>query len=56
MSNTFFGTHMVDVSASLVCLVMCHDGKNVSLKLIITPMAGGCTLDLVSMNQMKNEE
>ncbi len=34
---------------------MCYDGKEVSLKLIRTPMVGGGKLHLVSMDRMTNE-
>jgi hypothetical protein len=34
---------------------MCHDGKELSLKLRNTPMVGGTKLNLVSMDQMTNE-
>jgi hypothetical protein len=34
---------------------MCHDGKELSLKLTNTPMVGGTKLNLVSMDQMTNE-
>ena len=33
----------------------CDDGKELSLKLINTPMVGGAKLNLVSMDQMMNE-
>jgi hypothetical protein len=34
---------------------MCHDGKELSLKLTNTLKVGGTKLNLVSMNQMTNE-
>jgi hypothetical protein len=34
---------------------MCHEGKELSLKLAKTPMVGGTKLNLVSMDQMTNE-
>jgi hypothetical protein len=37
-------------------LVMCHEGKELSLKLAKTPMVGLAKWNLVSMDQMKNEQ
>ena len=34
---------------------MCHDGKELSLKLTKTPMVGVAKLNLVSMDQMTNK-
>jgi hypothetical protein len=53
LDETFFETHMVDVSRSACSeVVMCHDGKELSLKLRKTPMIGIAKLNLVSLDQM----
>ena len=35
---------------------MCRDGKEMNLKMIMTPMIGGTKLNLVLMDQMNNEK
>ena len=36
--------------------MVCHDGKEVNMNLIMTPMVGGDKLHLVLMDKMKNEQ
>ena len=52
LGDTFFEAHTVDVRHKPVRLVVCRDGKEVTLQLTRTPMAGGGKLNLVSMEQM----
>ena len=56
LRDTFFEAHIVDVRRKPVHLVVCHDSKEVTLQLIRTPMARGCKLNLVSMEQMQDEQ
>ena len=56
LGDTFFETHTVDVRRKPVRLVVCRDGQEVSLKLTRSPMVGGGKLNLVSMDQMTNEQ
>ena len=59
MKVTFYETHMIDVRRKLVnlrCIVMCHDGKELNLKLTRTLMVGGTKLNFVLMDQMNNEK
>ena len=56
LGDIFFEAYAVDVKCKPVRLVMCHDGKEVTLQLIRTPMARGCKLNLVSMEQMQDEQ
>ena len=56
LGNTFFEVHIVDVRDKLMCLVVCRDGREVSLQLTRTPMVGGGKLNLVSMEQMHNKQ
>ena len=56
LGNTFFEAHTVDVRRKPVRLVVCRDGKEVTLQLTRTPMAGGGKLNLVSMEQMQDEQ
>ena len=56
LGNTFFEAHTVDVTRKLVRLMVCCDGKEVTLQLTRTPMAGGGKLNLVSMKQMEDEQ
>ena len=54
LGNTFFEAHIVDVRCKPACLVVCRDGKKVTLQLTRIPMAGGGELNLVSMEQMQD--
>ena len=56
LGDTFFEAHTVDVRLKMVRLVVCRDGKEVTLQLIRIPMPGRCKLNLVSMEQMHNEQ
>ena len=56
LGNTFFEAHTLDVRHKLVRLMVCHDGKEVTLQLTRTPMAGGGKLNLVSMEQMQDKQ
>ena len=51
-----FEAHTTDVRRKLVRLVVCRDGKEVTLQLTRAPMAGGGKLNLVSMEQMHDEQ
>ena len=52
LGDTFFEAHTVDVRCKPVSLVVCRDGKEVTLQLTKTSMAGEDKLNLVSMEQM----
>ena len=52
LGDTFFEAHTMDVRRKPVHLVVCRDGKEVTLHLTRIPMAGGGKLNLVSMEQM----
>ena len=52
LGDTFFETHTVGVRRKPVRLVVCREGKEVSLNLTRNPMAGGNKLNLVSIDQM----
>ena len=52
--DTFFKAFIVEVTQKLVHLVVCHESKEVTLKLIRIPMVEECKLILVLMDQMKN--
>lgn len=54
LGDTFFETHTVDVRCKPVRLVVCCDGKEMTLKLKKNPMAGGGKLNSVSIDQMTN--
>ena len=54
LKDTFFEVHIVDVRRKPVHLVVCCDGKEVTLQLTRTPKAGGGKLNLVSMEQMQD--
>jgi hypothetical protein len=56
LGDTFFETHTVDVRRKPVQLVVCRNGKEMTLKLTRTPMAGGGKLNLVSIDRMSNEQ
>ena len=56
LGDTFFETHTVDVKRKPVRLVVCRDGKELSLKLTRYHLAGGGKLNLVSMDQLSNVE
>ena len=56
LEDTFFEAHMVDVRHKPVCLVVCRDGKEVTLQLTRNPMAGGGKLNLVSIEQMQDKQ
>ena len=56
LGDTFFEAHTVDVRRKPVCLVVCRDGKEVTLQLTRTPMAGGGKLNLASIEQMQDEQ
>ena len=56
LGDTFFEAHTVDVRRKPMHLVVCCDGKEVTLQLTRTPMAGGSKLNLVSMEQMQDEQ
>ena len=56
LGDTFFEAHTVDVRRKPVRLVVCRDGKEVTLQLTRIPMAGGGKLNLVSMEQMQDEQ
>jgi hypothetical protein len=44
LEDIYFETHTVDVRRKPVRLVVCLDGKNVTLKFIMILMAGGSKL------------
>jgi hypothetical protein len=54
LEDTFFETHTVDVRRKPVWLVVCCNGKEMTLKLTSTPMAGGGKLNLVSIDRVSN--
>ena len=49
-------TYTMDVRQKSMHLVVCHDGKKTTLKLIRNSMVGRGKLNLVSMDQMKDEQ
>ena len=55
LEDTFFEVHTVDVKCKLLHLVVCRDGKEVTLQLTRIPMVGGGKLNLVSLEQMQDE-
>lgn len=56
LETTFFKLHMVDMKRKSMLLVVCYDEKNTSLKLTKTCMIRKKNLNLLSMDQMKNEQ
>ena len=52
LGDTFFEAHTVDVRCKPVRFMAYCDGKEVTLQLTKTLMAGGGKLNLVSMEQM----
>jgi hypothetical protein len=56
LETTFFKLHMVDMKRKSMLLVVCYDEKNTSLKLTKICMTRKKTLNLLSMDQMKNEQ
>jgi hypothetical protein len=47
LGDTFFEAHTLDVKRKLLWLVVCHDGKEVTLKLRRNPMCMSGKLNLV---------
>ena len=56
LGDTYFEMHIVDVRLKPVRLVVCCDGKEVTLKFTRAPMARGGKLNLVSMEQMQDKQ
>jgi hypothetical protein len=56
LGEIFFETHTVDVTCKPMWLVVFRNDKEMTLKLTRTPMAGGSKLNLVSIDQMTNEQ
>ena len=52
LGDIFFEAYTVDVRRKPVHLMVCRDGKELTLQLTRTPMARGGKLNLVSMEQM----
>lgn len=48
--------YMINLRRKLMHLMMCRDGKEVNLKLIMTPMVGDGKSNLVLIDQMKNDQ
>jgi hypothetical protein len=56
LGDTFFETHTVDVKCKLVRLVICCNGKEMTLMLMKTSMAGGGKLNSVLIDRITNEQ
>ena len=56
LGDTFFEAHIVNMRRKLLRFMVCRDGKEVTLQLTRTAMAGGSKLNLVSMEQMQDEQ
>jgi hypothetical protein len=55
IGDTFFEAYIVDVRRKLTWLVVCYDGKEVTLKLSRSPMATRGKLNLVSLERLDVE-
>ena len=56
LGDTFFESHAVDVRRKPTRLVVCRDGKELELKLTRGPLVAGGKLNMVSLNQMVEDQ